>query len=79
MVERGKQLLDQLNPAAEYGVEAWPDDQAVYVWQRGYGGGQIVVGRDGSLLYGNSSLWRDPMLEQWRKGKRTPIEDFTRD
>lgn len=76
LVERGTQLLGLLNPDADYDYTAWPEDRAVYVWQTGFGGGQIVVGEDGSVLFGNSSLWADPMREAWRAGKRTAPEAF---
>jgi hypothetical protein len=72
----GRHYLEMLAPGLEFGVEPLPDEHAVYVWQLGFGGSQIIVGEDESLLFGTSALWRDPMIEIWRTGKRTPAADF---
>lgn len=76
LIARGKQYLDMLSPSDNVEFELWPEADAVYVWQLGFGVGQVIVGADGSVLYGNTSLWRERMQELWRDGKRTPPEEF---
>ncbi|MDQ0798008.1 hypothetical protein [Streptomyces sp. B1I3] len=72
LAEQGRQCLGMLTQGMEFGVEALAQERAVYVWQFGFGGGQIIVGEDGTLLFGASALWRDPLIEMWRTGRRTP-------
>lgn len=76
LATRGRRYLDALTPGLTFGAEAIPADGAVYVWQLGFGGSQLLVGEDGSLLFGTSALSRDQMLESWRGGRRTPAEDL---
>lgn len=76
LARTGERYLEALSPGLEFGVEALVDEGAVYVWQLGYGGNQLIVGDDGSLLFGTSALWRDPMIESWRAGKRTSAADL---
>jgi hypothetical protein len=73
---RARGYLDALAPGLPFGAEAIPADGAVYVWQLGFGGNQLLVGDDGSLLFGTSALSRDAMLESWRGGRRTPAADL---
>jgi hypothetical protein len=72
----GERYLEALAPGLDFGVEALADEGAVYVWQLGFGGNQLIVGDDGSLLFGTSALWRDPMIESWRAGRRTSAADL---
>ncbi len=76
LAQIGERYLDALAPGLEFGVEALAGEHAVYVWQLGFGGNQLIVGEDGSLLFGTSALWRDPMIESWRAGRRTPAADL---
>ncbi|MEU1128113.1 hypothetical protein ABZ371_32140, partial [Streptomyces sp. NPDC005899] len=71
LAELGRQCLGLLAQGMEFGVEALAEERAVYVWQVGFGGGQIIVGEDGTLLFGASALWRAPLIEMWRTGGRT--------
>jgi hypothetical protein len=73
---RGRGYLDALTPGLPFGAEAVAADGAVYVWQLGFGGSQILVGDDGTLLFGTSALSRDAMLDSWRSGRRTPAADL---
>ncbi|MEH1013697.1 T6SS immunity protein Tdi1 domain-containing protein [Micromonospora sp. CPCC 206060] len=72
----GEQYLDMLQSGLEFGIERLPGERAVYVWQLGFGGAQMIVGHDESLLFGTSALGRDQMIETWRTGKRTPATDL---
>jgi hypothetical protein len=76
LAARGRGYLDALTPGLTFGAEAIPADGAVYVWQLGFGGSQILVGDDGTLLFGTSALSRDAMLASWRAGRRTPATDL---
>lgn len=76
LAARGRAYLDALTPGLSFGSEAVADDRAVYVWQLGFGGSQLLVGEDGTLLFGTSALSRDAMLESWRAGRRTPATDL---
>ncbi|WP_069173928.1 hypothetical protein [Streptomyces griseus] len=71
LAEVGRHCLGMLTRGMEFGVEALTEERAVYVWQVGFGGGQIIVGEDGTLLFGASALWRKPLIEMWRTGRRT--------
>jgi hypothetical protein len=73
----GEQQLDALQPGLEFGIERLPGEQAVYVWQMGFGGAQLIISHDGALLFGTSALDRDQMIAAWRTGKRTPAADLT--
>lgn len=76
LAARGRGYLDALTPGLSFGAEAIPADRVVYVWQLGFGGSQLLVGEDGTLLFGTSALSRDAMLESWHAGRRTPAADL---
>ncbi len=39
-------------------------------------GASIIVGDDGSVLYADSSIAYSMMLQEFEKGRRTPLEAF---
>ena len=51
-----------------------PEIDGFYAWQPGRGGGQVLVGRDGSALYGTSVLTYDQMVAAYLAGERTEPE-----
>lgn len=44
---------------------------AFFFWEPTRGGGHIVVGRDGSVLFGISALSRQQMVDAFAAGRRT--------
>lgn len=45
-------------------------------WRTGFGGAQLLIGVDElAILYGTSALGREQMVETWRSGRRTPVDD----
>jgi hypothetical protein len=48
-----------------------PDLDAWYFWQPVRGGGQIIVARDGSVMFGVSSLTLEDMVGYFSSGMRT--------
>lgn len=53
------------------------EDSLVYVSIPEKGGESIIVGKDGDVLYANSSVGYTRHLEEYKKGTRTPIDAFT--
>ena len=41
------------------------------------GGESIIIGKDGDVLYADSSVGYTRHLEEYKKGTRTPIDAFT--
>ncbi|MGW6128969.1 hypothetical protein ACWFNE_02960 [Cellulomonas sp. NPDC055163] len=58
---------------------ALPELDAFFYWVPVRGGGQIIVGRDGSVLFGISSLTRQQMVEAFAAGRRTDRALFETD
>ena len=52
------------------------EDSLVYVSIPEKGGESIIVGKDGDVLYANSSVGYTRHLEEYKKGTRTPIDAF---
>ena len=52
------------------------EDSLVYVGVPEKGGDAIIVGKDGTVLYANSSVGYSRHLDEYRKGTRTPLEAF---
>lgn len=48
----------------------------VYVSIPEKGGESIIVGKDGDVLYADSSVGYTRHLEEYKKGTRTPIDAF---
>ncbi len=55
-----------------------PEIGGFYVWQTVRGGSQMLVGRDGAVLYGHSSLSYEQMVTDYRDGMRTERSAFRR-
>lgn len=53
-----------------------PDDNATYYWVAARGGGAIILGRDRSALFANSSVSPEAHLKAFRAGRRTPPDQF---
>ena len=49
----------------------------VYVSIPEKGGESIIIGKDGDVLYADSSVGYTRHLEEYKKGTRTPIDAFT--
>jgi hypothetical protein len=53
-----------------------PEIDAFYYWQPVRGGGQILVGRDGSVLFGISSCTLEDVVFDFGSGIRTDLSAF---
>lgn len=51
--------------------------EAIYISEPVKGGDSLLVGADGSVLYANSSVRYEDHIEEFKKGRRTPIEAFS--
>ena len=51
---------------------------ALYYSEPVRGGGSIIVGQDGTVLYANSSVEFSEHLKEFENGRRTPRELFNR-
>ena len=72
-IELAAPLL-RISPA-EASCDESAEIDGFYVWQPVRGGAQVLVGRDGALLYGNSSLDYGQMVAAYRTGRRTELRD----
>ncbi|MGW6128970.1 hypothetical protein ACWFNE_02965 [Cellulomonas sp. NPDC055163] len=52
---------------------------AFFYWVPIRGGGRLIVGRDGSVLFGISSLRLEQMVEAFAAGRRTDRSLFSTD
>jgi hypothetical protein len=76
LAELGKHQLAMIQPGDAYGVRSFPEAQAVYVWQRQSGGGQLFVGHDGTMLFGTPAFNSEPLHVTWQSGKRSSADDL---
>ena len=53
-----------------------PEIDGFYFWQPVRGGGQILMGRDGSVLFGISALTREDLVTAYLAGTRTELSAF---
>ncbi len=53
-----------------------PELDAVYFWESKRGGGALIVGADGSMLYATSSVPFDPHVAAFADGRRTHPSEF---
>lgn len=53
-----------------------PEIDAFYYAQPIRGGGQMLVGRDGSVMFAISALSREDMIPLWKEGRRTDPSSF---
>ena len=61
--------------AQKYSIEIG-DGDAIYLSIPTKGGGSLIVGADGQALYAVSAVGFDKHLEEYNKGRRTPLESF---
>jgi hypothetical protein len=61
--------------AFEYSREI-PEIDAFFYWRPARGGGKILIGRDGSVLFAISAITIDDMIPTFRSGRRTDISLF---
>ena len=52
------------------------NSDAIYVYNPEKGGDSIIVGKDGQVLYFDSSIGFDEAMEAYNNGIRTPLELF---
>lgn len=50
-----------------------PEIRATYFWQPGRGGGALIVGEDGSVLFAHSSIDFTTHVEAFHRGRRTDL------
>lgn len=70
-----KLLIITIDDARRYG-EYLPEEDALYISVPVKGGASLLVARDGTVLYANSSVHYDIHLREFRNGRRTPIDAF---
>ena len=76
-IELAAKLLNiSVDEATEYHSYI-EEDSLVYVSIPEKGGESIIVGKDGDVLYADSSVGYTRHLEEYKKGTRTPIDAFT--
>jgi hypothetical protein len=68
-------LLGMSESEALANSRSLPEIDAVHFWQPVRGGGSLIVSRDGSVLYANSSVTWDVHLEAFKSGRRTDPAD----
>ena len=51
--------------------------EALYVSVPIKGGASLLVGKDGTVLYADSSISYEEHIKEFSAGKRTPLEDFS--
>lgn len=68
-------LLGISPEAAEQSCVDAPEIDGFFVAQRVRGGGQVLVGRDGGVLYGISALSYDQMVAAYLAGERTEPDE----
>ena len=53
-----------------------PESDATYFWQSGRGGGSLIVGADGGVLFALSSVPFDAHIAAYNQGRRTDLNAF---
>lgn len=53
-----------------------PQVHATYFWESGRGGGALIVGEDGGVLFANSSVPFDTHIDAFASGRRTDPSAF---
>ena len=77
-IELAAKLLKIPVLQAEENMLQLDEDKAIYVGIHEKGGASLIVGNDGQVLYANSSVGFSMHLDEYRKGRRTPLEAFNR-
>ena len=76
-IELAAKLLNiSVDEATEYHSYI-EEDSLVYESIPEKGGESIIIGKDGDVLYADSSVGYTRHLEEYKKGTRTPIDAFT--
>jgi hypothetical protein len=52
------------------------DIDALYFSEPVKGGQSLIVGQDGTVLYVNSSVGYTQHLQEYKNGRRTPLQEF---
>lgn len=77
-IELASKLLEiSIDEAIEY-HSLIEEDGLVYVSIPEKGGESIIIGKDGEVLYADSSVGYSRHLEEYKNGTRTPLEAFER-
>lgn len=75
-IEFAAKLLQLSNAEVEEYGGVIEDISALYVSVPEKGGASIIVGNDGTVLYADSSIGYSRHLQEYKNGRRTPLEDF---
>ena len=51
-----------------------PNCDAIYISDPVKGGGSVIVGSNGEVLYANSSVDYDVHVKEYQNGRRTPLD-----
>ena len=72
----GSKLLKIPPEEAEKYCEFLNEESALYISVPVKGGASLLIAKDGSVLYANSSVSFDTHLREFKKGRRTPLDAF---
>ncbi len=78
-IKLGAELLHLTYEEAENYTHEIDNSDAIYISVPIRGGDSLIVGTDGQVLYANSSIDPKKHLEEYNKGRRTPISSFNKD
>lgn len=70
-----KLLRISIEEATEY-HSLIEEESVIYVSVPEKGGESLIIGKNGEVLYANSSVGYSRHLEEYKKGNRTPIDAF---
>lgn len=66
--------IDQSAPPLQ--ARDLPEIDGFFVWQKMRGGIQLLVARDGEVMFGLSAYDLDELVERFRAGERTSLDRF---
>lgn len=69
-------LLGLSNEEVETYSSIIEENNALYVSVPEKGGDSLIVGQEGDVLYADSSIGYSRHIEEFSRGRRTPIEAF---
>jgi len=75
MIDLGAKLLKASRDEVEKN-SGMIDEQTLYISFPVKGGKSLIVSTDGTVLYASSAVGYSRHLEEFKKGRRTPIERF---
>ena len=67
------EFLDIALPDAQSNKRELPEVQATYFWESVRGGGALIVGEDGGVLFANSSVTLEAHIDAFASGRRTNL------